>query len=219
MIYWLKDHDSQLRILICRLSVNKQTRLIKDVYLLDDLFISSNPYSYCLTKQFYSQLGNFRQLYCKNTNWLCTLRGMKIVIHNKCSTFKIIGKQLHLNEVVPPPGSHFWDELAFISMNICGGHSIGSGNWSGLKLTWQDKQTVVAFNMDFKDYLHFSQVMASTSVSWKAPFYLHWRNFLILILELKKTLKSILAWKSFYFSAKICSVFKSWYFLFMRKSH
>lgn len=143
MIYWLKDHDSQLWILICR-------------------------------------------LYCKNTNWLCTLRGMKIVIHNKCSTFKIIGKQLHLNEVAPPPGSHFWDELAFISMNICGGHSIGSGNWSGLKLTWQDKQTVVAFNMDFKDYLHFSQVMASTSVSWKAPFYLHWRNFLILILELKK---------------------------------
>jgi len=44
---------------------------------------------------------------------------MKIVIHNKNSTFKIIVKLLLLNEVVPPPGSHFWDELAFISINIC----------------------------------------------------------------------------------------------------
>jgi len=49
-------------------AICEQTGLIKDYYLLDDLSISSNPYSYCLTKEFYGQLGNFRQLYCKKIN-------------------------------------------------------------------------------------------------------------------------------------------------------
>lgn len=85
---------------------------------------------------------------------------MKIVIQNKYGTFKIIRKQLLWNNVVPAPEPHFWDELTFIAVNVCSGYSDGSGNWNGLKLTWLDKQTVLASNRDFKGYLHFSRMTA-----------------------------------------------------------
>lgn len=146
--------------------MNTWTRVIKDAYHLNYLLISDNSCSYCQTKQLYRQLPNFRPLHCKN--YQPVMYGTKNTMLYKYSTFKTRGKQMLLKEVVPPLGSHFWGELAFISINFL---------W--WPLNWIRKLIWIKTNLDKKNkvsawilrIISFSPGWG-TSASWRAPAYL-----------------------------------------------
>lgn len=103
------------------------------------------------------------------------------------------------------------------------GHSIGSGNWSGLKLTWQNKKTIVAFSIDFKDHLNFSQVMASHFSLLKSTILTTLKELCIFYSEIKQHFLIYSCtgekFECYYFSTKIYLEFKiSYFFVHEEKS-